>query len=377
MMFELQKVIKKLQRIYDSGEFFKSYIQNTSLFPLELPLKKLKQKDIQHNFDKVQEELKKLKKYPFELVFEEFRFKTIGWQKLPTKTVIKNESHFLEIVQKQKEFEKFKKDFEFIILKYPALSEFFLQKPLLVLDYQQKWQKILKIVQYFLNNKKHIYIREICIDDIDTKFIENHKKILDLLISFLLKNEPLKTLSEYSFEKKYGLKYPQAQIRFRLDKKFFGFEDLSLVLDEFKSIRAEFKQVFVIENKTTFLSFPLFKDTIVIFGEGYGISKLKDIKWLKDKRIFYWGDIDIDGFAILSQFRGYYPQVESLLMDIKTFTKYKKFATFYTHTKNIATLNNLTKEEKNMYDILCLENGIRLEQEQIPIHIHITILKSS
>ena len=364
--FEYQKNIKKLEKIYKNGEFFKSYIKKSSLFPLELPLKKLRQKDIQNSFEIVQKELKELKKYPFELIFEEFNFKLIGKQKLPIKILVKDEEQFFKIVQNKDEFERFKKEFEFIISIYPKLDKFFSQKPFLVLEFFGKWQKILKVVDYFLKNDKNIYIREICIDEIDTKFIENHKKILDLLISFLLDIESLKTLSEYSFEKKYNLKYPLSLVRFRSFDKFCMAEDITLTTKEFNSINLNCTKVFIVENLITFLTFPFIKKSIVIFGSGYGVSKLKEIEWLKTKDIFYWGDIDLDGFAILSQLRNYFPQTKSFLMDIKTLKLYEKFGVIYKVTKTSNKLLNLSDDEQKVYDILLTQNGFRIEQEQLP-----------
>ncbi|MCD9016043.1 Wadjet anti-phage system protein JetD domain-containing protein [Parachryseolinea silvisoli] len=48
---------------------------------------------------------------------------------------------------------------------------------------------------------------------------------------------------------------------------------------------------------------PQIRDTIVIFGGGYALYDLKQIFWLKDITLYYWGDIDVQGFEILSVLR--------------------------------------------------------------------------
>ncbi|HIP02527.1 MAG TPA: hypothetical protein EYG75_03335 [Campylobacterales bacterium] len=124
----------------------------------------------------------------------------------------------------------------------------------------------------------------------------------------------------------------------------------------------------MIENKITFLSFFEHKDSIIIFGQGYGISVLKDCTWLKGKEIYYWGDIDTDGFAILSQIRGYFPQIHSIFMNHETIEVFKDRAVKHKNNKQVL-LKNLTEEENIIYERLNQDfygENFRLEQERIP-----------
>ena len=161
-------------------------------------------------------------------------------------------------------------------------------------------------------------------------------------------------------------------MRFRiLDDKLFvvGLSDLTLGIDEFNSLDIKCKKVFIVENKITTLSFPMVKDSIVIFGSGYSVGVLKNTKWLNDKEIYYWGDIDIDGFAILSQIRGYFSHIKSLFMDTDIVEKFKNIATTYKR-KNIEQSNlNLIDDEIILYKRVQNDfYGInfRLEQERLP-----------
>ncbi|BFO23151.1 hypothetical protein SHKM778_95390 (plasmid) [Streptomyces sp. KM77-8] len=53
-------------------------------------------------------------------------------------------------------------------------------------------------------------------------------------------------------------------------------------------------------------------------GSGYAASLLRHLPWLADIDLWYWGDIDTHGFAILSRVRGHFPHTRSLLMDRHT-----------------------------------------------------------
>lgn len=105
--------------------------------------------------------------------------------------------------------------------------------------------------------------------------------------------------------------------------------------------------------------------TIAIFGSGYSVSNLKNVNWFKNLELLYWGDIDVHGFEILSQFRGYFPHTQSRLMDKQTFDRF--FENDLGTVSNITSKLNLTHSEQELYTILKLNNW-RLEQEKIPFN---------
>jgi len=123
------------------------------------------------------------------------------------------------------------------------------------------------------------------------------------------------------------------------------------------------------ENKTNysnvlnFLSLPLIHHTIAIFGSGFRVWLLKRAAWLSSINIYYWGDIDVQGFQILSQLRGYHPTVRAIMMDFDTLNHFKNYWDVGTES-TIVALENLTEEEKELY-LYLQQNNLRLEQEKI------------
>ncbi|MEN8260457.1 MAG: DUF2220 domain-containing protein [Pseudomonadota bacterium] len=174
------------------------------------------------------------------------------------------------------------------------------------------------------------------------------------------------------FERRYGLRHDQPLIRFRiLDKSVAidGLDDLSLPLPDFARLNLSVDTVFITENKVNGLAFPPIPRAAVIFGLGYGIQALADIAWLKIRPMFYWGDIDTHGFAILSQLRGYYPQARSLLMERDTLEAFRHLCVEEEEGKReTRDLPNLTESERTLYRDLVenrLGRHLRLEQERI------------
>ena len=167
-------------------------------------------------------------------------------------------------------------------------------------------------------------------------------------------------------------------MRFRLldsqitQQYFSGLEDISIRLSDFSKIELPIKKVLIVENLMNLLTIPEMKSTLSIFGKGFKVLSLKNIEWLKSCQIWYWGDLDAQGFEILSGFRGHYPQTKSLMMDKATFDKYYE-DDLETKSK-VASLPNLTEDEYQMHQML-FKNKWRLEQEKIPIDYALLKLK--
>jgi hypothetical protein len=108
---------------------------------------------------------------------------------------------------------------------------------------------------------------------------------------------------------------------------------------------------------------PKMEGAIAVFGQGNAVLNLKNAAWLTEMEILYWGDIDVQGFEILSRLREHFTHIKSVLMDKVT------FETFFENDKgtpsNVSTKLNLTDIEQELYNILKTNNW-RLEQEKIP-----------
>jgi len=321
---------------------------------------------------------KEKKGYGYTVKYQTINKKEIGTQDIPSEISFQSENDFLKFLHKEKEVAEFHKDYTLILFKFPELKKWIIKYPKKVIENHSQWNDLLKVCDYFkANPKPNLYIRELPIQ-IHTKFIENNrgiiKELLDVLISKHTNN------NETSFEKRFNLKYAEPTVRFRiLNKKisqqfFSGIDDLNIPISQFKKLKLPLKRVFVVENKMNVLTFPIINESIVIFGSGFGVENLKDSEWLKNVELYYWGDLDAQGFEILSQFRGYFPSVKSVLMDKVTFDKY--FENDNGIPSKISISLNLTAEEQQLCEIL-KENNWRLEQEKVPLeYTNMIILKT-
>ena len=366
---------QKALRLYERGRIQRAYLENDdTLFPLRLALKKPGEKVIRNRFDAVRKEVKALENAGLPLEYKTFRFASLGEQRLPVTVVFETRDAYLKMLELKEAFERFQKESALLLDAFYELKPLLVKKPKLIETYTGDWERIVSVCRYLVQHPKpDIYLRQLPVEGVDTKFVESHKKVLDLLLTRLLPETAYDTgidsLVSGGFERKYGFRTPQPTVRFRLlDPASFiaGLDDITLPAKTFASLTPEVETVFVIENLATFLAFPTYPRGMVIFGSGYGARYLSKAQWMKQKRLYYWGDLDSHGFAILSHFRQAFTNVRSLMMDHRTAERFAHLSVTEPEGKRFpGTADALTQDETTLFEEL-RQKHFRLEQERIP-----------
>ncbi len=258
----------------------------------------------------------------------------------------------------------------------PELLPLVHSKPFVAIEYAAKWGRLLDVVRYFRNHPRPgVGLREIAVPGIDTKFVENNKKILDVMLSWVMPEDALDRSAcgviRGGFEQRHGLVTSDPLIRFRLlgpDMEMpFGMSDFSVPSRDFHAAKIPGEVVIICENKRTFETFPAVAKGIVIWGQGRAVGLLGGAPWLQERRLIYWGDIDTFGLSILSHLRSYFPHTESMLMDQETLLAHKRLWTRELDSERCLTdLAHLTHPENELLQLLIsnkLGTNIRFEQE--------------
>ena len=314
----------------------------------------------------------KVKKgYGYTIDFQTVKTKQHGLQDIPVSISFQSEYDYLKFINKEKETAKFKIDLTQILSSFPELKDWVLKYPNKVID--NDWESLLKVCMYFKTTPQpHLYIRELPIQ-VHTKFVENNKSIIKELLDIIIAEHI--NADEKPFETRFNLKFDEPIVRFRIldnsiSQQYFScIDDISIPISEFQQLYLPIQTVFIVENKINMLIFPAKKASIVVWGHGFGVNIMRNVEWLKTKRIYYWGDLDAQGFQILSEIRTSFKQVESFLMDRETFDKYNE-GDKGTKT-NVEKELCLSQEEMEMFRYL-KESNSRLEQEKIPFEYIVT-----
>ncbi|MDA3955342.1 DUF3322 domain-containing protein [Oceanispirochaeta sp.] len=380
---------KKYLKRWEGGSLLSEMAQKLVDFPLRAPLKMPSSSEMTTQFDEVRRWTRQLELEsagaPWTLERRAVNHRQLGENSLPSALLFQESADLLSFLGKKKEFELFLSLSKKLSSAFPVLRPWSLENPHRLLRHASDLDRLIRILLWVTEHPNPgIYVRQLSLEGVDTKFIEQRRGLLMSLLDRLL--DPANIDSRFSgvknFERRYGFTSRPELIRFRYPfltdgsgslggpgnfSDFGAFSDLSVPSDEFCRMQPDVKRVVVVENDISALAFPRVKDTMVLFGRGYHFGTLSEASWLHKKELFYWGDLDSHGFAILAQFRKLFPHTRSILMDRETLLHHE--AHWGEEPKGINGMpSGLAREEELLLRDL-MENrygpGVRLEQEFI------------
>lgn len=352
------------------------------VFPLRIPIKGPDSRAMAERFESVRHWIDELiakgkrEGVPvggYRLEWRAINHRQLGTNRIPVAALFDTEADGLEALGKRREAARFYDSAARIRSAFPVLDAWILKRPLRVLEHADAWPGVLGLLDWVVRHPRPgIYLRQVDVPGVDTKFIERHRALLAEMLDLVLPGTAVdRAFSGLSgFERRYGFRAKSVPVRFRvLDPalRIAGLSDLSVPAEEFAGLSLPANRIFITENEINFLAFPRIADAIGIFGSGYGFDALSQTGWLREKTIAYWGDLDTHGFAILDQLRGAFPDARSLLMDRETLMAHKAMWGKEPHPTG-RDLPRLTPDEANLYDDIRLDRiapSLRLEQERI------------
>ena len=367
----------QLQRCWDRGEMLAGMVTGESSFPRRLKLKGPTSAQLAEHFDSVRTWIAELRALPhYRVEMRELRHRVLGTNEVPKAVWVDTLDNALDLLGKRRQAELFTSLVTRTRERQPVLLEWVAQRPLKVLELADAWDRLLDVVDWVQRYPRpDVYLRQVDIPGVHTKFIEAHRGILIQWLDLVLPRKAVDTTATgvSGFSRRYGFRDRPQRIRLRALDPAHGLlpgsasADITLDAESVARLSPAVSRVFITENEINYLSFPQVRDSILIFGAGYGFEVLAQAVWLSRCQVFYWGDIDTHGFAILDQLRAYVPHARSLLMDRVTLLAFE--AQWGVEQKQISRdLTRLNPEECALYNELRdnrLRSRLRLEQERI------------
>jgi len=373
-------VADQVERLWIRGRILAAIVSGQALFPRRVPLRRPDRKAMAERFGDVRawiqalENASKAKRgFGYEIVWSEINHRQLGRNRIPVGIVVPTERDALRLIGKEKAADRFRALAGATVSQFPALKDWLARRPLTALDHADDWSGVLAVVAWFRDHPRSgLYLRQIDIPGVDTKFIEVRKGLLSELIGLVAGSVTAEDHASgaASFERRHGLRLKPASIRFRvLDSNLAirGFTDLGVPATELARLDIAPACVFVTENEINGLAFPPVPGGVVIFGLGYGVELLSDVAWFEGRALHYWGDIDTHGFAMLDRLRGSFPHAQAFLMDRTTLLAHRPLWGAEPSPFK-GELMRLCDDERALYDDLrndSLGQSVRLEQERI------------
>ncbi len=379
-MIEAHAIRQKALRLWTSNRLLCDWLEPDGLFPHRISAGSPSGRRLSEAYAQVKDWIAQIESGAgagYQIEYRAIEHRQLGPQQIPARIVIPSRDDCLRLIRKRHDFDRFRSIAESTLPAWPALRNVFLKRPHDIINLAEHWEGCLSVCRYFVDRPRPgLYLRQLDIPGVDTKFIEQHRSILSNMLDHVLPETAIDPTESggllKGFSRRYGLAIEHPTIRLRvLDPNCMvgGLRDFAVPLPDLARRELDIDTVFITENKTNGLCLPDCPRSIVIFGLGYGVESICEVAWLSLKNIYYWGDIDTHGFRILNQLRGYFPHLRSMLMDEKTLINNLPLCVEEPEaTRFTGQLQNLTKEESATYTALLdhrLGRSLRLEQERI------------
>jgi hypothetical protein len=221
------------------------------------------------------------------------------------------------------------------------------------------------------NPSSGLYLRQVPIPGLDTKWIEARQSLLCSLLGALRGLEA----GTADLHALCGLRRVPGLVRLRvldpaLRQRTGGIGDLSAPVDELARLSLDPRHVLIVENLQTGLALEDTPGAVAFMALGYGVDQLRRLPWVGGAQCLYWGDIDTHGFAILNRARSVLPDLRSFLMDEHTLLRHRTLWSEEPSQHPAQVLERLHVGEAEVYRGLKQHTwgpSVRLEQERIAL----------
>lgn len=365
----------QIQRRWDRGELLFPAERQVA-FPMPLRLRRPTPRELLERFTEVRDWIAALEAASgagYGIVWSEINHRQLGANRVPSGVVIASLDDALGVIGKRRAAARYAALVAATDAGCPALGVWVRRRPLLALENADEWDRVLAVVNWFAAHPRpSIYLRQIDIPGVDTKFIEARRALIAELLDKVLPEGSIEAARSATreFEERYGLRPKPTLIRFRLldeSLALHGLTDIATPASEFARLRLGVERVVITENEINGLALPSASRSLAIFGLGYGLDRLGAVPWLRDTAVSYWGDIDTHGFAMLDRLRALLPHTRSFLMDEETLLAHRP-QWGREDVQYEGALPRLAPSERRVYDALMAGTwapSLRLEQERI------------
>ncbi len=186
--------IKKLiLRKWEKGVFLQDSLRHTIPYPLKFTLKHPQGQALSEYFGSAIKWTKlfiNTDNQPYTVQWCDINFREVGRNTLPVALLFDSELSVASFINRKKELHLFQKLTKEVLLVFPKLEDWIFNKPFVLLSLAPVLKKLISITEWILKHPRPgIYLRQVSITGVDTKFIETHKKILGEWFDILLDSQ--------------------------------------------------------------------------------------------------------------------------------------------------------------------------------------------
>ncbi len=369
-----------LARRWRTGTILTAYAEGAPFSPFALPITRPRDVDLLERRDEVNAWLRSLnqacvgtaRRSGLRIESTPVTGRRVGRNELPRRVWVDSLSALTGWLGVADEVVELDRLLELARAMAPGLADWAAAHPRLVLEQAAIWPRLLATVAWIHAHDQHLYLRQVDVPGVDTKFIERNRLLLGRLLDQVLPAARIDdrfTASDFAARYRFRRRPAYTRLRSLGDPGLLpgGLSELTMRTEDLARLDMPVGEVIMVENDISFLALPDRPDAVAIFGAGFALGSVAGLTWLPGKTIIYWGDIDTYGFSILNRLRANYPHVRSMLMDTETMLAHREqWVDEEKPTDQV--LPHLTMIEAELYRDLVEDrygHHVRLEQERI------------
>jgi hypothetical protein len=376
-------VLSQLRRRWQTGAFLAAFAGGDPWQPLGLPVRGPSPREAAERLGDVQAWADRWEHADRTLLRVEYKKiggRLIGSNAVPCRVWVDAYDQLWRLLSVRQDVHRFTEMINATRGSCPRLTGWLMSHPMKALELAACWTEIAGTVRWIDEHQlPGMYLRQVDVPGVDTKFIERHRGVLADLLDLQLNGERIDAdVPQADFAGRYRFRRKPECVRFRLLSRHSagggppmpwpgGFSELSVRAEELTAAPPGIARVYVVENEITYLAFPPVEAAMVIFGRGYAVPTLESLAWLAHTDLVYWGDIDTHGFAILDRLRSRFSHARSILMNRATLVAHRSHWVTEPNPA-VAPLERLNPDEGRLYEDLLADAfgpAIRLEQERV------------
>ena len=295
----------------------------------------------------------------------------MGRQIVPEKLILESAEQVAGWVGQTRRWQRAAERYGQFIRRWPSIGQSLAKHFDVLADYSaEDFDRLAGMLKWLEENPASgLYPRQLPVPGLDSKWLESRTRLLADLLCAVRGDES----SGQGFYGLCGLRSAPALLRLRildadLRNRVGGLSDISAPSSDLAVLGLQPSRVFVVENLQTGLAFPDLPGAVLFMRLGYGVDALAALPWLSGVRLYYWGDCDTHGFAILNRARTHFQDVRSVLMDERTLQEHKVLWVEEPDQHPADDLPLLSSEERAVYQGLKTNawgTNVRLEQERV------------
>ena len=196
---------------------------------------------------------------------------------------------------------------------------------------------------------------------LDSKFFERHQTLLSKLLGLRFGSR----VADIGLSAFLGAEQQSGWIRLcenHEPRTWLNFPHIRVPSSALQADDIPLTNILIIENEQCLHLLPPLADTLIILGAGRNLAWLEHPSF-RNKRLYYWGDLDSWGLEMLAAAQRYQPHIRALMMDKATLQRH--IAHSVSEARSYPDMPSMLDDEQASLFTLLQQQALRLEQEFI------------